>query len=35
MAKAKKAGLIVAVLPDRGGLLVEIGGMLSAVSVDI
>ncbi len=35
MAKAKKAGLIVAVLPDRVGLLAEISGLLSGAAVNI
>jgi hypothetical protein len=35
MSKAKKAGVIVAVLPDRVGLLAEIGGLLSGAAVNI
>jgi len=35
MSKAKKAGVIVAVLPDRVGLLAEIGGLLSEAAVSI
>ncbi len=35
MAKAKKAGVIVAVLPDRVGLLAEIGGLLTEAAVNI
>ncbi len=35
MSRAKKAGVIVAVVPDRVGLLAEIGGLLSAAAVNI
>ncbi len=35
MAKAKKAGVIVAALPDRVGLLAEIAGALSKAAVNI